>query len=89
VAGFSLLRNPSIVERQLIGITSLRPSYELLPSGALPEGKHPLQVIISAKTIEDAKIKAIQGKIKVSGVVEELLAGWLNGTHKLKKIDDQ
>jgi hypothetical protein len=54
-----------------------------------PEGKAPLQVLVAEKTIEDTKIKAIRDKTSVSRVVEELLTGWLNGTYKLKKSDDQ
>lgn len=50
-----------------------------------PEGKTALQVLIDEKTIEEAKIKAIREKTKVSGVVEELLQGWLNGVYELKK----
>lgn len=49
----------------------------------MPEGKAPLQVLINEQTIEDAKIRAIREKTKVSGVVEELLQGWLDGTIKL------
>jgi hypothetical protein len=49
-----------------------------------PEGKAPLQVLIAEQTIEDAKIRAIREKISVSGVVEELLQGWLEGIYKLK-----
>jgi hypothetical protein len=49
-----------------------------------PKGKYPLQLIIDEKTIEEAKIKAIRDKTRVSRVVEELLDGWLTGTYKLK-----
>jgi hypothetical protein len=49
-----------------------------------PKGKYPLQLIIDEKTIEEAKIKAIRDKTRVSRVVEELLDGWLAGTYKLK-----
>jgi hypothetical protein len=42
-----------------------------------PEGKKPLMVILDEQLIEDAKIAAIQDKRKVSGIVEELLRGWL------------
>lgn len=50
-----------------------------------PEGKAALQVLINEKTIEDAKVRAIREKTKVSGVVEELLQGWLDGIYKLKE----
>lgn len=50
-----------------------------------PEGKAALQVLIDQPTIEEAKVKAIRAKTKVSRVVEELLQGWLNGTYKLKE----
>lgn len=50
-----------------------------------PAGKAPLQILVDEKTIEEAKIKAIREKTKVSRVVEELLQGWLNGTYKLKE----
>jgi hypothetical protein len=49
-----------------------------------PKGKHPLQVLIAEKTIEDAKVKAIRDKTKVSRVIEELLDGWVSGLYKLK-----
>jgi hypothetical protein len=49
-----------------------------------PEGKHPLQVLINEKTIDEAKIKAIRDKTKISSVIEELLDGWLSGIYKLK-----
>jgi hypothetical protein len=48
-----------------------------------PEGKTALQVLIDEQTIEDAKVKAIRDKTKVSRVVEALLQGWLDGTIKL------
>ncbi len=50
-----------------------------------PAGKAPLQVLIDEQTIEDAKIEVIRQKTSVSGVVEELLDGWLDGTFKLKE----
>lgn len=50
-----------------------------------PVGKSPLQVLIDDQTIEDTKIKAIRDKTSVSAVVAELLAGWLDGTYKLKE----
>jgi len=34
--------------------------------------------------IEEAKIRAIREKTKVSAVAEELLRGWLSGIYKLK-----
>lgn len=49
-----------------------------------PEGKAALQVVIDEQTIEDAKVKSIRGKTKISKVVEELLKGWLDGIYKLK-----
>jgi hypothetical protein len=42
-------------------------------------------VLIAEQTIEDAKIRAIREKTSVSGVVEELLQGWLDGTYELKR----
>jgi len=50
-----------------------------------PAGKAPLQVLVDEQTIDDAKIKAIQKKTRVSRVVEELLQGWLDGTYELKQ----
>lgn len=49
-----------------------------------PAGKAALQVLIDEQTIEDAKVKAIRDKTKVSRVVEELLRGWLAGAFTLK-----
>ncbi|MGY3424189.1 hypothetical protein ACVWZW_004664 [Bradyrhizobium sp. F1.13.4] len=49
-----------------------------------PEGKTALQVLIDEHTIDEAKIKAIREKTKVSRVVEKLLQGWLGGTYKLR-----
>jgi hypothetical protein len=55
------------------------------PSGPrAPAGKHALTVIISEKTIEEAKVKAIRDRTNVSRVAEELLDGWLSGLYKLK-----
>lgn len=48
-----------------------------------PEGKAPLQVLVDEQTIDDAKIKAIKEKTRVSRVVEALLQGWLDGTIRL------
>lgn len=42
-----------------------------------PAGKKPLLVVIDEDTIKKAKIAAIQDDKRVSGVVEELLKGWL------------
>jgi hypothetical protein len=42
-----------------------------------------LQVLVDEQTIDDAKIKAIKEKTRVSRVVEALLQGWLDGTIKL------
>jgi hypothetical protein len=42
-----------------------------------PPGKKPLLVIIDEQVIEDTKVAAIRDKRKVSGIVEELLQGWL------------
>jgi hypothetical protein len=53
-----------------------------------PAGKKPLMVIIDEKLIEEAKIKAIRDKTKVSRVAEELLQGWLSGLYRLKKQTD-
>lgn len=50
-----------------------------------PVGKAALQVLIDSDMIDEAKIKAIKDKTKVSRVVEELLKGWLDGTYKLKR----
>ena len=50
-----------------------------------PAGKAALQVLVDEQTIEEAKIKAIRDKTKVSRVVEELLQGWLDGSFKLKE----
>ena len=50
-----------------------------------PAGKHALTVIISEKTIEEAKVKAIRDRTKVSRVAEELLDGWLSGFYRLKQ----
>jgi hypothetical protein len=44
-----------------------------------PEGKRPLLVIIDEQVIEDTKIAAVIDKRKVSGIVQELLEGWLAG----------
>ncbi|WP_271576662.1 hypothetical protein [Bradyrhizobium sp. CCBAU 11361] len=41
--------------------------------------------MIDEHTIDEAKIKAIRNKTKVSRVVEELLQGWLDGTYELKE----
>jgi hypothetical protein len=49
------------------------------------DGKAPLQIIISEKTIEEAKIRVIREKTSVSRVTEELLDGWLSGDYKLKE----
>ena len=49
-----------------------------------PAGKHALTVIISEKTIEEAKVQAIRDRTNVSRVAEELLNGWLSGIYKLK-----
>jgi hypothetical protein len=49
-----------------------------------PAGKKPLMVIIDEKTIKQAKIRAIEGDMKVSRVVEGLLRGWLSGEYELK-----
>lgn len=46
-----------------------------------PAGKAPLQIVVAEKTIEEAKIKAIREKTKVSRVAEELVDGWLDGTY--------
>ena len=62
------------------------PAKPKRPSGPrAPAGKHALTVIISEKTIEEAKIKAIREKTNVSQVVAELLDGWLSGLYKLKQ----
>lgn len=50
-----------------------------------PAGKRPLTVIIDENVIDEAKIKAIRDKTKVSNVAEELLRGWLAGAYKLKQ----
>ena len=50
-----------------------------------PTGKHALTVIIDETVIEEAKIKAIREKTKVSSVAEELLKGWLAGTYRLRQ----
>ena len=42
-----------------------------------PAGKRPLLVILDEQVVEDTKIAAILEKRKVSGIVEELLTGWL------------
>jgi hypothetical protein len=42
-----------------------------------PAGKRPLLVIIDEQVVEDTKVAAILEKRKVSGIVEELLEGWL------------
>jgi hypothetical protein len=42
-----------------------------------PAGKKPLLVIIDEQVIEDTKVAAILEKRKVSGIVQELLEGWL------------
>jgi hypothetical protein len=39
-----------------------------------------LTVILDETVIEDAKIKAIREKTKVSNVAEELLRGWLSAS---------
>lgn len=44
-----------------------------------PEGKRPLLVIINEQVVEDTKVVAILEKRKVSGIVEDLLRGWLAG----------
>jgi hypothetical protein len=43
-----------------------------------PAGKKPLLVVINEDTIKAAKIAAILDGKKVSGIVEELLQGWLS-----------
>jgi hypothetical protein len=63
--------------------TPARPASRSGPRA--PAGKAPLQILVAEKTIEDAKIKAIREKRSVSGVIEELLDGWLDGTYKLKQ----
>jgi hypothetical protein len=50
-----------------------------------PAGKRPLQVLVDEGTIDEAKIKAIRDKTKVSAVIEELLDGWLSGDYKLRR----
>jgi hypothetical protein len=50
-----------------------------------PAGKRPLQVLVDEETIDEAKIKAIRDKTKISAVIEELLDGWLSGLYKLKQ----
>jgi hypothetical protein len=42
-----------------------------------PAGKKPLLVIIDEDLIEETKVAAIRDKRKVSGIVQELLEGWL------------
>lgn len=54
-----------------------------------PTGKRPLTVIIDESVIDEAKIKAIREKTKVSNVAEELLRGWLSGQYKFKRSADQ
>jgi hypothetical protein len=54
-----------------------------------PAGKRPLTVILEETLIEEAKIKAIRDKTKVSAVAEELLRGWLSGLYKLKPPDSR
>ena len=44
-----------------------------------------MTVIISEKTIEEAKVKAIRDRTNVSRVAEELLDGWLSGLYELKQ----
>ncbi len=42
-----------------------------------PAGKRPLLVILDEQVVEDTKVAAILEKRKVSGIVQELLQGWL------------
>jgi hypothetical protein len=42
-----------------------------------PAGKKPLMVIIDEDLIEETGVAAIRDKRKVSGIVQELLEGWL------------
>ena len=42
-----------------------------------PTGKKPLMVIIDEDVIKASKIAAIEDKRMVSGIVQELLEGWL------------
>jgi hypothetical protein len=42
-------------------------------------GKKPLMVILDEDLIKAAKIAGIEDGRKVSGIVEELLRGWLAG----------
>jgi hypothetical protein len=49
-----------------------------------PAGKKPLLVIIDEQVIEDTKVAAVIDKRKVSGIVEELLQGWLAGRKALR-----
>jgi hypothetical protein len=42
-----------------------------------PAGKKPLMVIIDEDLIEETEVAAIRDKRKVSGIVQELLEGWL------------
>jgi hypothetical protein len=42
-----------------------------------PAGKKPLMVILDEDLIKAAKIAAIEDGRKVSGIVQELLEGWL------------
>jgi len=44
-----------------------------------PAGKRPLLVILDEQVIEDTKVAAVLEKRKVSGIVQELLEGWLAG----------
>jgi hypothetical protein len=44
-----------------------------------PAGKKPLMVIIDEDLIKAAKIAAIEDGRNVSGIVQELLEGWLAG----------
>lgn len=77
---------PSVRIRGISVAKMSKPTGRKSRSGPrVPEGKAPLQVLINEQTIEDAKIRAIREKTKVSGVVEELLQGWLDGTYKLQK----
>jgi hypothetical protein len=58
------------------------------PGGAIAQriapAKKPLLVIIDEDLIEETKVAAIRDKRKVSGLVEELLQGWLAGRKAMK-----
>jgi hypothetical protein len=49
-----------------------------------PAGKRPLTVIIDEDLIKDSKIAAIEDGRNVSGIVQELLQGWLAGRKSRK-----